>query len=438
MNKAYKVLRDLSLKVKEKFVPIALILLSIVSILAQVVLNYVLSKNTTVETFGEYRNFLAIVSFSGIFHIGFVDGLYLKWLLKDEKPQFSEFISLFLIQLVCLTIVFAILHQTHLIVAILLQIFAQNLLVFSNSVLQSVQKFITSNVFIVANQILIALSMYAFVGVLDIYNIIKIYNGLYFVSISLLLVFLFGKKKIVFDDFRNLKFTNFKPIFLETLRMGFPVLLTGLVFVGFQNMDKIILKAYYSQYDYGLYAFGFTIINILIGIVLSVTNFILRKFIDTSLSVLQDIFTKLTFGLTLICILFLFCSPIFFFLINIYTPQYLGAKSIILALTVLILPYVLLQLLIFNLFKSLNRANIFFYNSVIHLVLLILVLFSACFLQIKLPFIPYLLLTVFLSWYLISEYFLTKINTLFKIGIKYRIVSVFCFVLINICYVVFS
>ena len=203
-------------------------------------------------------------------------------------------------------------------------------------------------------------------------------------------------------------------------------------------MDKIILKAYYSQYDYGLYAFGFTIINILIGIVLSVTNFILRKFIDTPLSVLQDIFTKLTFGLTLICILFLFCSPIFFFLINIYIPQYLGAKSIILALTVLILPYILLQLLIFNLFKSLNRANIFFYNSVIHLVLLILVLFSACFLQIKLPFIPYLLLTVFLSWYLISEYFLTKINTLFKIGIKYRIVSVFCFVLINICYVVFS
>ena len=106
------------------------------------------------------------------------------------------------------------------------------------------------------------------------------------------------------------------------------------------------------------------------------------------------------------------------------------AKIFISALTSLILPYILLHLLLFNLFKKLNKVNVFLYNSTVHLCFLIGALFLCAKLGINLVSIPYILLLIFLAWYISSEYLLSKIDSLFMKGTKYRVSSVILFVLI--------
>ena len=125
-------------------------------------------------------------------------------------------------------------------------------------------------------------------------------------------------------------------------------------------------------------------------------------------------------------------------IIQIFIPQYFAAKPYILALSSIILPYVLLQLLIFNLFKIQNSSRIFFYNSLIHLLLLIAALFISVMLLLKLAIVPFVILAIFFSWYLSSEYLLLMGNSVFKKGIKYRSLSVICTILVNILYATFS
>jgi O-antigen/teichoic acid export membrane protein len=423
----------------KRITPIALIFISLMSVLVQVSLNYILSKHSTVETFGEYRTFLALVSFSGIFHFGLIDGMYLRWLLNNEKPRTNEFASLIVIQVLVLGFLAFFFQKTSLIVPIFIQIFIQNLLAFSNNVLLREQKFIINSLIVLVNQLLLTFLVFIFSDRLTINFIVFLYNTLFICSTTILLVSLFLKKYIVLDGFwQSIKRDEFISFLKANLRIGFPILLTGLVFVGFQNLDKVILSLYYSKYEFGLYSFGYTIVNIVVGVVLSVTNFMLRKFIEIPLEALAFLFTKLTIGLTVVSILFVLFSPILFQIIQIFIPQYFAAKPYVLALSSIILPYVLLQLLIFNLFKIQNSSRIFFYNSLIHLFLLIAALFISVMLMIKLELVPFVILTIFFSWYLSSEYLLLKGNNVFKKGIKYRSLAVVSTILVNILYVTFS
>ena len=429
----------MSLFKAKRITPILLILISLLSVLVQVSLNYILSKHSTVETFGEYRTFLALVSFSGIFHFGLIDGMYLRWLLKDEKPRGNEFISLIVIQFIIVGLLAFFFQNVSLIVPIFIQIFIQNLLAFSNNVLLREQKFIINSVVVIVNQLLLTFLVFIFSDRLTIEFIVFLYNMLFICSTTALLTSLFLKKYIVLDGlWQGINKDTFIGFLKANLRIGFPILLTGLVFVGFQNLDKVILSLYYSRYEFGLYSFGYTIVNIVVGVVLSVTNFMLRKFIEIPLEALESLFTRLTAGLAIVSILFMLFSPILFQIIQIFIPQYFAAKPYILALSSIILPYVLLQLLIFNLFKIQNSSRIFFYNSLIHLLLLIAALFISVMLLLKLAIVPFVILAIFFSWYLSSEYLLLMGNSVFKKGIKYRSLSVICTILVNILYATFS
>ncbi len=426
-------------QIKGRLTPILLILISLLSVLVQVSLNYLLSKNGTVETFGEYRTFLALVSFSGVFHFGLIDGMYLHWLLNDEKPSANEFVNLFGIQIIILGLLAFCFQTVSLIVPIFIQIFIQNLLAFSNNVLLKEQKFIINSIVVIVNQLLLTLLVFIFSDRLTIDFIVNLYNMLFISSTTILIIILFLKKYIVLYGFWNsINKAQIADFFKANLSIGFPILLTGLVFVGFQNLDKVILPLYYSKYEFGLYSFGYTIVNIVVGVVLSVTNFMLRKFIQIPLEALESLFTKLTIGLAAVSILFMLFSPILFHIIQLFIPHYAAAKPYILALSAIILPYILLQLLIFNLFKIQKNSKLFFYNSLIHLFLLITTLAISVNFLIKLQIIPFAILTVFFSWYLSSEWLLIKGNSVFKKGLTYRSLSLVSTIIVNILYVTFS
>ncbi len=424
---------------KGRTTPILLILISLLSVLVQVSLNYLLSKNSTVETFGEYRTFLALVSFSGIFHFGLIDGMYLRWLLNDEKPRGNEFVSLVGIQIIILGLLAFFFQKVSLIVPIFIQIFIQNLLAFSNNVLLREQKFIINSLVVIVNQLLLTLLVYIFSDRLTIDFIVNLYNMLFMSTTAILLFILFLKKYIVIDGFwSNINTAEITTFVKANLSIGFPILLTGLVFVGFQNLDKVVLSHYYSKYEFGLYSFGYTIVNIVVGVVLSVTNFMLRKFIERPLEALESLFTKLTISLATVSMLFMLITPILFHIIQLFIPQYAAAKPFVLALSAIILPYVLLQLLIFNLFKIQNSSKLFFFNSLIHLLLLIAVLFMSVKFLVKLQTLPFGILAVFFSWYLSSEWLLTKTNIVFKKGLTFRSLSLVSTIIVNILYVAFS
>lgn len=418
---------------KQKFTVLFLILISLLNVFIQIAITYTISTNISVEDFGEFRNFLAIASFSGIFHLGIIDGLYLNWVLEDESPQLKDLLLISLTQICFAPLIFLFLPISFA-WSITIQIFVQNILMFANNILLYKKKFLHSSLFMLCTQLTIALLLFLYSKSLSLHIMINMYNIVFIISTSLLVSYCFFKKYFSFEK-NLLNHTYGLPKYILTnIKKGLPILIIGLIFVGFQNLDKIILAKYYNKYTFGLYAFSFTIINIAIGIILSISNFILRKFIDKTIDDLVAVYTKLTLFLIALNQIFTISLAFTFKVINILVPQYKDAEQFTIILSYIVFPYIVLQLLLFNLFKRLNSITPFLLNTFIHLLIFSLIVLGCSLLQVSLRKIPNVSIFVFFSCFIVSEWLLIKKEKKFLRGINYRISVILLYIIFNIVY----
>lgn len=76
-----------------------------VSLLSSIIVSFILPKFITIEQFGYWQYFLLLVSYVGVMHFGFGDGIYLKlggqyWSQIDRKKWLPQLQLTFLLQLI--------------------------------------------------------------------------------------------------------------------------------------------------------------------------------------------------------------------------------------------------------------------------------------------------------------------------------------------------
>jgi len=235
---------------------------------------------------GEYANlktYALYVSYVGFFHLGFVDGLYIKYGGKnldsiDKGVLKGEHTFLIMIELILSFILF--------IVSLILK--NPIVLLFSISVLPIVLNSFYKN-------------LYQATGKFDKYSrIVYIYTITYTI-LNVLLVFVFRSKNFIYyclttfmanllallvfeiqfiKDFHKEKAVITKDVW-KNIKVGFFILLGNLAVIGLFEIDKWFVKWFLSTEDFAYYAFAVSMLNI-INVLVSAISITFYNYLFTS------------------------------------------------------------------------------------------------------------------------------------------------------------
>ncbi|RYE53783.1 MAG: hypothetical protein EOP48_13660 [Sphingobacteriales bacterium] len=387
-------------------------------------MNYLLAEQVTPDQYGSWRLFLMIASFSGFFHFGFADGINIQWLFSDrsnwQKSAKRDFVYFLIQQTALYGIVIFVLHsqlfpqiKTFSIHEICLanQILLQNSIGLIQSFFNRAQKFYHGVVLTLFGQIVFCLGIIFYrAGYLATLDLILLSN-IQLVAVAIPMLYLLSREieQSPMLDRRDFHFKKFFYAFRKSVGVGFPILLTGLLFLGFQNIDKLLISSYYPATDFGYYAFASALLNVVLTLVVSVSNFLMQKMAFSR----NPIGIHYNKSVKAVSILF---SVL---LISILPLQWIATKLIpvysdsMLYLTYLagsIAPYVLIQLIQFNMFKVLQKQHFFLALSIPVFGVIVGVIWLLVLHMVSLTFIAFISASMSYSWYIASDVLLCFIN----------------------------
>ncbi|MFD1142150.1 oligosaccharide flippase family protein [Larkinella insperata] len=422
--------------------PVKLIALTGVSVVVTLYINYLLADQVSPEKYGTWRLFLTITSFSGLFHFGLTDGITIQWLFKDgtdwQKSAKRDF-SYLVIQQVCVYTVIVVVggsgiypqvYQTNPAVLVANQIALQNLSGLLQSLFNRHHKFYYGPLLTLFSQVVFLVGLTACkTGYMKSLDLILLSNIQIAVTV-LLMVYLASKKAKGWPAIQPEDFylTNILRKTKEFISLGLPILLVGLLFLGFQNIDKLLIAGFYPARQFGFYAFAATLLNVCLTVVSSVANFMMQKLAPYRHS-LELYYDKAVFSiLLLIPFLFFSVTPLQF-LVQTFLPAYSASTVYVRYLSGFIGPYLLVQLIQFSVFKLLNKQRVFLILATVFFVLSLSVEYLLALTKVPLVMIALSSVLLAYGWFAVGDWLLCTIKPECKLKQKKR----YFFMVATIC-----
>jgi O-antigen/teichoic acid export membrane protein len=227
-------------------------------------------KVLSIEGYGYWRLFILYITFSGLLHLGFVDGLYLCWAGKkmDElKSEFrSAFITLVLLLLflvVPLLLIVIILPFRYKVILVFLVVYAFffNINGFFQITLQAVKEFK------VVSRFLALVSLIFCTGILALFFLAKIsyHSCIIFFIIAHICVligyFLFFKDMIL--SLNNKRIHIDRSMMVKYIKIGWPLLLGNFLALFITNSDMISISLLFDMKSFAYYSFAIALLSIL-------------------------------------------------------------------------------------------------------------------------------------------------------------------------------
>lgn len=345
---------------------------NIITLMRGVVTSLLIPKILSIQGYADYKLFAMYASYVGLLHFGFIDGICVKYAGKSISETGTEKYRLFsrlllFIEIICAVLLLVIYceaaKESHNWV-VLLAIYAviHNMSSYFASIFQVTMQFnkyaisgILSNIFqFLSVAILYVVLYFGFQTNYILFFVIS--EGLYlFICIILQINIVFGRAERLNQNIGDIK---------EIFSQGFPLMVGGIVSTIILNLDRQFISVLFSKTDYAIYSFAYTMINLFITLLsaMSVVLYPLLKQrnnndIRTSYIKLCNIIVMLTFG----C---LACLPIMNKFIIWFLPQYEESTIIIVSILPAICTLTLVQVIIINYFKLIEKTAIYLVVSV--------------------------------------------------------------------------
>ena len=388
---------------------ISILFISGINVIINIIISIFVPTIINQIEFANWRVFILYSGFSGIIHLGIIDGILLKYLKSDIEYSKQNFLSHFIISHLLLIITISLLFLLVSAVpelspirnALIIQFYLQNLLLLTQTYIQSQKKFIFNSIVTFIPNFFF-LSFLLIEKKLDDSSLINYFNISFFISVVFSIIYIMFKvpfklKLNLFDVIYNQKL-------IKTFKSGFLILCSGLVIVGLKSFDRILIANYYSKIDFALYAFSYSLIVIFVMIFSSINNLLLKHFIESNMEnkikIEKNIYSISIFiSLLIIASYFIIESLILYVL-----PQYIGSITYFKILSLSIVPTLLINLLQFNYFKIENKEKMFFMTSILFLIIAISLSYLFALASSSLSYQAYIKVGVFWGWYILNEW----------------------------------
>ena len=325
----------------------------------------------SIEDFGYYRLFALYLSYLGIFHLGFIDGIYLKYvgytideIVKDGFgflwKCFLVLESIFTVGLFILSIVF-FKGERQIVFLFLsinpLPINITSLFQYISQITSRFKEFSNRNVIYSTLVSLSILAMYLFS--LDNYIIYLILFT--FVNYIVVIWYLFTYRELIRSKAPLARESIFRTINL--IKLGAPLLITNFIVIFILNVPKQVIDYFYSIEVFAIFSFSFGMLSLIslfigaIGTVMYPTLFSLSK------KLLREYYQIFNAIISSVTALFLAT----FFAIDIIVTTYLIKYSESISILSIIFPLLLfsstINIIKINYYKVLKKLKKFFIAS---------------------------------------------------------------------------
>ncbi len=380
-------------------------------------------------------------SYIGLFHFGFVDGIYLKYAGKKyediDKKKFTTFTHFLFATSAAISTIFAVVgflfygQQIGLILLFLgLDILATLMTGYYEYITQVTMRFkklsfrsVLKCVFTISSVlILFILFKYANVTIYYYYYIIVV------LVINYLLCFwyAFTYREITFAKGAKLK--ELKSEIFSMYKVGFPLLCSNLIGQFIFVVDQQFVNIYFDIDTYSAYAFAYSMIN-LITVATSAISTVLYP---TLKKMNEDKVTGEYSKINAVLLIFIsFCLTCYFVLVP-FVRRFLGDYVPALETFRIILPGVLISSSIsvikYNCYKKFGKINNYFLKSLAVLGLAIVADLAVYYIFKTTNAISIVSLFVLLAWYVLSElYFIRKYRVHWIRNLIYMVLSIALF-----------
>lgn len=329
------------------------------TMISGILLGFVVPAVLSVDSYAYFKTYTFYISYIGLLHLGFVDGMYIKYggkeLIDLDKSEFKlehRVFIIFQIIITLLCLVIALVKKDIILILFSLSIIPINTFAFFSLFYQSIGEFKKyTNITYVYTIIYLLLNVILAVVFRNdnyiLYCITSIFaNGI---------VFLYLEFKY-FKQFKGIK-AKYDSKVWNNIKVGFFILLGNLSVLMFYAIDRWFIKFFYTVSDFAYYSFAISMLNIINLLISSISiaffNYLSKGENVEKIKKLKDYFLILgvfaSFGY------FVFAG-----IVNIILRKYIPALDII-AVSFASYPYmIVINALYVNLYKARKKEKVYF------------------------------------------------------------------------------
>lgn len=346
---------------------------NIINMLFSVLSNFILPKYLSIESYGYYKVYMLYIGYLGLFHIGFADGIYLRYGGKefssiDSNRLLKESSTLrnFQILLTGIILIGAIYINNPLIILLALSCVPINMISFYKSLFQATGRFKDYGI------VLSLLPILIFICDIILLFIFQTDNYLLYIGIVLLsniALYLFLERKCC-NLLGKLKLLTFNwQLFIENIKTGFALMIGNFASLLITSFDRWLIQMWMPISAFSFYSFAVSVENLFNVCVSAVTttlyNHLCNEKDNSKIIKLKS--TCIIIGIYLIAVAFPVKAIVY-----IWLPKYSEAINSLFLLICAHLFYFVIKAIYINLYKARGLQKHYLYQMILILFIAIL------------------------------------------------------------------
>ncbi|MDE5715804.1 MAG: oligosaccharide flippase family protein [Anaeroplasmataceae bacterium] len=386
------------------------------TILSGILVGFIIPKIMGVTDYGYYKTFTLFSSYIGLFHFGFIDGIYLYFAGKEYKDldkfkfrTYSRFLFLIelgvtlLVSLVALSFIGTSSMLIFLFVA--LNVLAINITTYFEFISQITMRFKQLSIRSIikctatAVSVIVLYLLYKFSNYIPTYQIyVIIVLGINYI---LALWYIISYRELVFG--KSHKFKEEWPAIKSFFKVGMPLLLANLIAQLVFVIDQQFVNILFSKEDYATYAFAYNMVNLITVATGAISTVLYPTLKRMNPETIKNNYARINAYL----MIFVFFCMIIYYPLDIFIRHYLKDYISSLQIFRIILPGLAISSSIsvikYNCYKTFGKVKNYFVKSLLVLVLSIVANVIVYLLFKNMHSISIVSLGVLLVWYILVE-----------------------------------
>lgn len=391
--------------------------------------GFLLPKFLTIDSYAYIKTFTLYIGYSGIFHLGFSDGIYIllggKSINDINKEKIKGYVLALLKILSLVSICFIIINifiiKDIIFTCFILYTIPFQVILFVSLLYRATGEF---DKYIIIRSIINVFSLLSTLSTLFILKSPVTYIAVQIIGYVILALIYLSKIIIVDYKAEKIKISEIKLL----INTGFIVMIANTVNNIFFSLDRWIVKLNFTTKEFAYYSFGVSMLSLFTSLISSVTivfyPYLARNHND------ETIVQSIKKYIILICS---FAPSGYFILeviVSIILPQYVESLEV-LGILILSIPFMTaINVVYLNLYKSTNRGKEYLYTAIKILALALTLNICVIYFGGRSNSVAYSTLISLIIWYTYSSRHFKGLE-IKKNEIIYLIIYIFMYVFIK-------
>lgn len=419
---------------------------NLIILISSIITGFVVPKVLGVREYGYYKIFTLYLSYSALMHLGFVDGVLLKFAGKeyDELPKekfrrYTKFFFTFqcvVALIIVLVALFLLNDEYRKIIALLaIDILAINITAYYQYISQSTMRFTELSVrkilLAVLKIILVALMLlFSLADMKNFTNAFVYIGGIVLIDVSLAIWYFCSYKDISVGVSTSLKAcrSDIITFFKEGIILTVAYQAAMVIF----SLDRQFVSLLFDTETYGVYSFAYNIISMVTTVVSAVSFVLFPRLKQLKKETIMNSFSKAMASISIIAVAAMIGYQPLCLIIKMILPDYISALDYLRIIFPGLALSCCINIIMFTYYKAMDAHFVYF-----KICCLILLLAAGLnYIAYKIGGTPLHIsiasIVSLLIWYLVSEYYFVKYYHIkWKQNLFYIIVFMFIFYLIT-------